>query len=225
MKHLKILMSTLLMLALTVSLQSCLKDDGDDYSIIYPNALVTLKTNSGDGAFYLQLDDSTTLLPTNMKASPYGNKEVRALINFRYADAQSGSYSKAAYVNWIDTVRTKKMAQDLGGDNKTTYGNDPLEVVNDWTTVVEDGYLTLRFRTYFDLFTIHSLNLVKGDNPYEVVLYHDAKGDVNSEVGDGLIAFRLDQLPDTEGKTVDLTLKWQSFSGEKSIKFKYRTRK
>lgn len=29
---------------------------------------------------------------------------------------------------------------------------------------------------------------------------------------DGLVAFKLDELPDTEGKTVKLKLKWKSFS-------------
>ena len=76
---------------------------------------------------------------------------------------------------------------------------------------------------------MHRLNLVKGSKPYEVVLYHDAAGDsLNGlkpvQVGDGLIAFRLNDLPDTEGKTVELTLKYKSYSGEKNIKFKYRTR-
>ena len=38
-------------------------------------------------------------------------------------------------------------------------------------------------------------------------------------------SFNLDRLPDTEGKTVKLTLKWNSFSGEKSAEFDYCTRK
>ena len=70
----------------------------------------------------------------------------------------------------------------------------------------------------------HYLRLVKGDKPYEVILYHDADGDVHGQVADGVIAFRLNDLPDTEGETVDLTLRWNSFSGEKSAQFKYRTR-
>ena len=37
-------------------------------------------------------------------------------------------------------------------------------------------------------------------------------------------SFRLDRLPDTNGKTVDLTLEWNSFSGKKTAKFKYRSR-
>lgn len=206
-------------------LQSCLDNDDDDNSVNFPNVLVTVKTNSSDGRVFLQLDDSTTILPVNMKTSPYGSKEVRALANIRIEKGQEGHYSKAAYVNWLDSILTKNMAPNLGEENDKVYGKDPVEIVKDWTTVVEDGYITLRFRTYYGNGTRHVINLVKTDNPYEVMLHHNAMGDIRGVVRDGLVAFRLSDLPDTQGKTVDLTLKWQSFSGMKSVKFKYRSRK
>lgn len=224
MKRVKMIFMVMATMLATMSFQSCLDDD-DDNAVNYPNALVTLKTNPADGTFFMQLDDSTTILPTNMKTSPYGNKEVRALANFKIGEGQSGHYSKSAYVNWIDSIRTKAMAPNLGDKNDATYGTDPVEIVRDWTTVVEDGYLTLRFRTYFGGMRTHIVNLVKTDKPYEVRLYHNAVGDFKNRVQDGLIAFRLSDLPDTGGKEVYLTLKWRSFSGEKSVKFKYRTRK
>lgn len=208
----------------SLALYSCDNDDVEP-SIRYPNALVTIKTNSSTGQVYFQLDDSTTILPTNIKESTYGKKELRALTNFKVQEGQSGHYSKTAYVNWVDTILTKNMAQSFGDKNKEKYGDDALEIVKDWTTVVEDGYITLRFRTYFGNNIKHAINLVKGDNPYEVVLYHNAFGDAKGYVSDGLVAFSLKDLPDTQGKTVDLTLKWQSFSGMKSVKFKYTTRK
>lgn len=208
----------------SLALYSCDNDDVEP-SIRYPNALVTIKTNSSTGQIYFQLDDSTTILPTNIKESTYGKKELRALTNFKVQEGQSGHYSKTAYVNWVDTILTKNMAQSFGDKNKEKYGDDALEIVKDWTTVVEDGYITLRFRTYFGNNIKHAINLVKGDNPYEVVLYHNAFGDAKGYVSDGLVAFSLKDLPDTQGKTVDLTLKWQSFSGMKSVKFKYTTRK
>ena len=143
-----------------MAFMACNNDDDYDNSVNYPNALVTIKTNTATGQVYLQLDAATTVLPPNMH----------------------------------------------------------------WTTVVEDGYLTLRFRTYFGNRTKHVVTLVKGANPYEVVLHHDAKGDVRGVVKDGLVAFRLSDLPDTHGKAVDLTLKWKSFSGVKSVTFKYTSR-
>lgn len=207
-----------------MAFMACNNDDDYDNSVNYPNALVTIKTNTATGQVYLQLDDATTVLPTNMKTSRYGNRELRALANLTMQEGQPGHYSKTAFVNWMDTILTKKMSPDLGAKNDQTYGTDPLEIVKHWTTVVEDGYLTLRFRTYFGNRTKHVVTLVKGANPYEVVLHHDAKGDVRGIVKDGLVAFRLSDLPDTHGKAVDLTLKWKSFSGVKSVTFKYTSR-
>ena len=127
--------------------QSCLDDDNDNwYGKVIPNALVTVK-NVDDGSFFLQLDDSTTLLPINVASSPFGEKEVRALVNYDEVDEVSGRYSKAVHINWIDSILTKPIAPDLGEENDVVYGTDPVEIVRDWVTIAEDGYLTLRFRT------------------------------------------------------------------------------
>ena len=101
--------------------------------------------------------------------------------------------------------------------------------MNDWVTIAEDGYLTLRFRTQQgDYQTKHFVNLLLSENPenpYEVEFRHNAFGDTEGKMGDALVAFKLDQLPDTQGETVKLKLKWNSFSGEKSAEFDYCTRK
>lgn len=73
----------------------------------------------------------------------------------------------------------------------------------------------------------HFVNLIPTNNPqnpYEVEFRHDAKGDVSGRVGDGLVAFKLDNLPDTEGETVKLKLIYKSFNSTKSIEFDYKTR-
>ena len=214
----------LLLIVCAMSLQSCNNDDVIlDPPVNYPNALVTVKTDNATGQVYFQLDDSTTILPTDVSISRFAGKEVRALTNLMILKDTSAPYTRKAIVQWIDTIRTKNMAPDLGAQNNIKYGNSPIEIVKDWTTVVEDGYLTLRFRTYFSDRGTHVVSLVKGTNPYEVVLHHDAKGDMGGEVRDGIVAFKLNDLPDTHGQTVDLTLKWESFSGPKSVKFKYRS--
>lgn len=210
--------------------QSCLDDDDDyPYSKVLPNALVTVKPVD-DGSYFLQLDDSTTLLPVNMPSSPFGQKEVRALANFDESNEPSGIYSKAVHINWMDSILTKTTAPDLGvAANDSVYGTDPVEIVNDWVTIAEDGYLTLRFRTVWgDSDKRHFVNLLTGrnaENPYEVEFRHNAYGDVYGSYADGLVSFKLDSLPDTGDKTVKLKLKWKSFDGDKSAEFNYRTRK
>lgn len=213
-----------------VSLQSCDKDD--DYSNLYANALVTVKPLNGGEEFYLQLNENTMLKPVNITKSPYGNKKVRALINFEDAPEQStNSIYKPVVLNWIDSIRTKEIVPTLGGEieNLKEYGDDALDIVRDWVTIAEDGYLTLRFRTYWGYTNIsHTLNLVYGQNPknpYEITLYHNNNGDFHERIADGIIAFDLSKLPDTKGEWVDLTLKWKSlaYNSERSATFKYKT--
>ena len=234
MKKISLLLASTGLMALTFAFQSCLNDDDNDYSMVYPNALVTVKPDAENTSFYMQLDDERTLRPVNMKQSPFGTKEVRALVNYREPTKEEigkegvSSDMPCVYVNWIDSILTKPMAENFDEEqNKKTYGNDPVEIVNDWVTVAEDGYLTLRFRTRWGM-AKHHVSLVYRtdvDTPYFVTFYHDAEGDTDERVGDALVAFSLEGLPDTNGETVDLTLQWESFSGTKTTKFKYCTRK
>lgn len=228
MKTLKLLLMATGVLFTSLTFQSCLDDDDYNYGYLTPNALVTVKPVS-DNSFFLQLDDTTTLLPVNIASSPYGNKEVRALVNCREVNEPAEGYSKAVYVNWIDSILTKQIAPDLGVENDSVYGTDPVDMIRDWVTIAEDGYLTLRFRTNWgDRNKAHFVNLLASQdpaNPYEVEFRHNAYGDVYGVEGDGLVAFNLGSLPNTEGKTVKLKLKWKSPVGDKSVEFDYCTRK
>lgn len=227
MKKLSIILLGMSLLAGTF-FTSCRKDDGE----VYTTALVTVKPNADNTSVYLQLDDNTALLPVNISSSPFGNEEVRALTSYRKAkDSEMkavGTTMQQVYVNYLDKILTKDTAENLGAEqNAITYGIDPVEIVNDWVTIAEDGYLTLRFRTYWGGVSTHMVNLVYDgteENPYHVTFYHNANNDVMGRLGDGLAAFRLSELPDTEGKTVDLTLEWNSFTGTKVAVFKYCTR-
>lgn len=229
MKQLKFTLLSLGMLLAATAFQSCLDDDDKHYvGRNLPNALVTVKT-MGDSC-YLQLDDSTTLYPINIKKLPFGNKEVRALTNFTITDKTKEHYDKVVYVNWIDSILTKQTVPNLGDkENAEKYGNDPVDIVRDWVTIAEDGYLTLRFRTYWGGSKTHTINLVTGVNPndpYEVELRHNANGDPQLRQGDALVAFDLENnLPDTQNKTVKLTIRWNSYAGEKTVAFDYCSRK
>ncbi len=229
MRTMKFLTVLVLTIVSAMAFVSC--DDDDDrvwYYPSYPNALVTVKPVAGN-AFFLQLDDSTTLYPTNMTTSPYGDKEVRALVNFTEVKPVNEDYTKSVVINWIDSILTKPAVPYPGEGNDGKYGNDPIEIVRDWVNIAEDGYLTLRFRTRWGNNGVaHFVNLLTGTNPndpYEVEFRHNAFGDVNGMAGDALVAFKLTGLPDTGGKKVKLTLKYNSYDGVKTIQFDYQSRK
>lgn len=209
------------LMALTFTLQSCELDDNDSYDVRRPSALVTVRPQA-DKTFTMQLDDKTTLTPSNMQTSPFGDKEVRALVNYT-EDVQTNGSIRSVHINWIDSIRTKLPVVTAGADNDKIYGNDPIEIVRDWVTVAEDGYLTLRIRTRWgSLHTTHYINLLTGtnpENPYELELRHDAKGDIDGAVGDALVAFNLNNLPKNGNEDLKLKLNWTSFSGKKSAEF------
>lgn len=220
----------LLVAAVTV-LQSCDLDDADNGTIYFrpgsvPNAIVTVKT-AADNTVYLQLDDKTTLLPTNLKEHPFNGKEIRAFVNYRAVGDNAAPYSKAVVVNWIDSVLTKPTVPTLGNKDAEEYGSDPVEILKGFPTVCEDNYLTLAIGTVWgDTGKKHLVNLVTGtnpDDPYEVVLRHDAYGDTRGKYSYTTAAFSLKALPKTGGKTVKLKLKFNSFEGEKTAEFDYCT--
>ena len=39
-----------------------------------------------------------------MTKSPYGEKEVRALVNYKEVDEPSDIYTQAVHINWIDSI-------------------------------------------------------------------------------------------------------------------------
>lgn len=222
MNNLKLAMGLLSLLTTIFALHSCSTDD-DGEAINRPTALVTVRpVMEGSDAFVMQLNDSVILQPTNLKTSPFGQKEVRALVN--YTTEKGNKNSRNVYVNWIDSIRTKQPVQSQGTiADAQKYGNDPIDIVRDWVTVAEDGYLTLRIRTAWGSANVkHNINLLTGtnpNNPYEVELRHDAKGDVGGKVGDALIAFNLNNMPHEGKQKIRFTLKWKSYMGNKSLDF------
>lgn len=219
--------------ALAVLSLSCTKN-GTDYSKYYPNYLLTCKTNDA-GTFYLQLDDKTTALPKNVSKPLFGGKEVRALANITdlgEGNKENGGegFDRVVEINSIDSILTKKPVESLGSveEDVKKWGDDNIAIVGLWATGVEDGYLNLCFEAAWGVYgKVHYINLVTGtdpEDPYTVVLRHDANGDDilnGGRVVRSLVAFSLRGLPSTQGKTVDLKLKYDTAEGQKTATYKY----
>lgn len=229
MKKIFAFLTVALMAILTFSLQSC---DDDDNEVAVPGyALVTVKPNVVGGSFVMQFSDSLQVMASNMTLSPFGDKEVRALIAYTSPEGTQQGEMPRVHVLWMDSVMTKPVADNLGENgNKDKYGDEPIEVVNSWETVAEDGYLTIRFRGYWgNLSKAHAINLVHrtdANQPYLLHLYHDNKDDEGKIVADGLVAFRLPAAFNEGEKPITITLQYESYSGKlKTVDFKYIPRK
>lgn len=188
--------------------------DDDDWDDNFSRAVVTLKTDPSTGQPYMQVTDSTVVFPSNLSGAPYGGKEVRAFVDFRFDDKASAHAGRSITVLRMDSIRTKDMAPNLA-DNDKAYGNDPLEIMNSWITVWEDNYLTLHFQTTFSGSEVHYINLIQTAKD-TLELRQNANGDVSGPVGNGYIAFRLKDIKPADGDHI--ILKWNSYKGIRKIK-------
>ena len=113
-------------------------DNEDDsfpvYPINRPNALVTVKPDNSGTRFMMQLDDSTTINAVNIQKAPY-DKEVRAFVSFRMLTPPDKRRHYDVYVNWMDSILTKPMSQYVEAGQPAAYGEDPVEILREWTVV------------------------------------------------------------------------------------------
>ncbi|MFA6767510.1 MAG: NigD-like protein [Parabacteroides sp.] len=213
-----------------LSFFSCLGDD-DGYSLDKMSVgIVTIKPLS-DNSYYLQLDDSTTIMPVNSYI-PSNLKERRAIAYFTLLSDEISGYSHAAQIIRMDSVLTKSIAEDLSNQNDSIYGTDPirLNTYSAWSKSgvwIEDGYLNIDFITEFGGYKKHFLNLIHktgSNDPYELEFRHNANGDMVSRELSSIVAFKLNKLPSTDKKTVKLTLHYMTQNGDKTIELNYKSK-
>lgn len=205
-------------------LTSCLGKNNPDYSNYYAG-IVTVKTNPATKEVYLQLNEKTTLLPTNIKEHPFKGKEVRALVNYKDdKKAPHKGYTKAVHVLGIRGILTKDMVPSKD-NNDAAYGKDPIGLGKN-QCLIEDGYLTIFFSArYGDSKKPHEVNLVSGvdpNDPYTLELRHDAKGDTNVRTeARAYAAFSLKNLPSTNGEKKMLKIRFITETGSQTINLEY----
>ncbi|MGN0213909.1 MAG: hypothetical protein ACI4AH_03765 [Muribaculaceae bacterium] len=224
MRRFKFILTAIAFMACATAFVSCDDDDDNDLKDTY-YAIVTLKTDNS-GLTYFQVDKNTIAVPTNINGNMYNGKEVRALTQFRlnYVEqanndlAGTGIKKWNVTVAWVDSILTKPTVASLGLDtDKLTYGDDPVQVSNDWTTVAEDGYVTIHFLAHWGTYGIaHRINLVSGvnpDDPFEFRLCHDKMGDTGTYLAYGMAAFNIKDIIEREGEPEKITITYNASLG------------
>jgi hypothetical protein len=179
----------------------------------------------GDNAFYLTLDDSTTLWPAAPLYIYYEpDRPQRVQINYTLLGDNFQGYDYAIKLNRIDTILTKQIAKDMGEKNDSIYGKDPVEIASIW---VGDGFLNIHFKAYFSGNVKHFVNLLRDEtadeaSSYKLEFRHNAFRDNSSYLRHGIVAFDLSQL-DTQGKDASLFIKVKTFDGVTEFERKYNS--
>jgi hypothetical protein len=107
--------------------------------------------------------------------------------------------------------------------NSATY-SDPMDIVTDWMTCLEDGFLTLHYMIPTSGEKKHEFSLYRSLYDYnQYYLIHQADGDTKGSVKDGIVCFDVSNaLSKTEGKTVKLSFAYIDLNHtEKRLTFDY----
>ena len=222
--HLKNILTALAISCLALS---CAKDamypqfDADNPSYGWVTAIVSIKQSPDDTVFF-QLSDNERLFPENWQDR--FEKVCRLYCRLYIFPQTVGSYGKKTRVEWAEALEEGRYTTD-----SDVSGSDGLDILDDWMTGVEDGFLTLHYSTWWGNGTVqHKLAVVAGTNaedPYELQLRHDACGDARKEQTDALIYFDINDLPSTGGEYKTLTLKWTNCAGKLSErKYSFKSR-
>lgn len=215
---------TWLVLAITMSLfglNAC--QDDDDYSL--GKFAIEIMTVVPDGdTYYLRRDNGEKLWPFATNCPGYNSSKTRAQVNYTMLSDSIPGFSHGIKINWIENILTKNISPYRGAENDSIYGTDPVKII---AMNIGDGYLNIRFAANFGNTGVkHLISLIQDqevNTPYALELRHQAYGDNALYAAEGLVAFDLSSLLNTGGQTVELTIKVNTFEGEKSYKLAYNS--
>ena len=209
----------------------CMKDFGPsvDYENEIPlsgevTALFTIKQNA-EGALFFQAGEHK-LLPADLEWDFVRQQRVMANV---YVNAEMRDEYRMCSVYWVEPLDEGVFEKGAFNYQAVVVPPDGLDILlNSWITGVDDGYLTLHYKTWWGSVPLHhdfSLVCLDAGNPYSLTLVQDSHGDGHDELAEGVICFDINDLSDTGGETVTITLNWIKLDGTAgTADFEFRSR-
>lgn len=204
-------------------LNSCNKDDGYSLDNAWYSVATIHTEGNGASSYWITLDSGVSLWPAATNIPWYKPKDKqRAFVVYTILSDKYGNYDHAVKILDIKDILTKQIAEDLGEDNDSIYGTDPVKLSDMW---IGDGFLNIIFEFNYGGDAVHFINLMKNDNvrtPYFFEFRHNAYDDSKRYRNKGIVAFDLSAI-DTNGEEVELTIQVNTFDGTKDFKIKYHS--
>lgn len=175
------------------------------------------------GVRYIQLDPKSAayvINPSEIQVIPSG---TRVFLEYRRVlSSETPAFcTEAILVEWTSPLDMGEIRYDMMARE-----SDPVSIKTDWITSVEDGFLTLHYAFPSKGKASHRFSLYPGVTKYDFRLLHEANGDVEGDLTDGIICFPIgEQLFESDGKItfsvtyIDLNRK------EKTLTLDYRSPK
>lgn len=158
-----------------------------------------------DGVKTVRIDASTLALVENpdiLTGILNGSRII-----FEYSSGYGGGLpdfcTESIFLHWASALEVGTVSRMP----VSAPGGDPMEIVTDWITSLEDDFLTVHYSVRTSGSVKHSFTLSPGTQAGEYFLRHDAHGDRGGELTEGIICFPVTALlPETCGESVTLSL-------------------
>ena len=191
---------------------------GENYSYSDPqkgmsNDLAIGTVRSRDGVRFIRLDEKSCSQVMNPSGIADIKDGTRVFLQYRYVVAASIAdfCTDAILVEWASPLDMGEIRYEMHA-----IAGDPVDILMDWITSLEDGFLTLHYTIQASGNVKHDFSLYPSVEPNTYRLVHDAHRDIRGTQTDGIICFDVSGLlPDTEGKTVELHLDYIDLNNTK----------
>lgn len=184
-------------------------------------AIATLK-RAPDGVVYLQVNENLKIVAEHPGLDPLWEQAggpARVYCQFHLIEKHAVKYYWAE-IEWYEFVAMWDGSFVLDG------GDDGLDIVDDWMTSLEDGFLTIHYSAWWGRGNIKHFIFLERDGLYTFRLIHEANGDERIEKTDALYCLNLDYIADIfDEEHNTITIKWKTCAGqpaEKTFLFKGR---
>lgn len=211
---------------------SCSVEDMNSEEFSLELATVNL-IDQESGAYYLTLDDGSTLKPTayDIAFEPKANQRVKVNYTIISSAKNPGmaytNYDHTGKINYIQNILTKPVIE-LTAENEKEVGNDPVKLLDFW---IGDHYLNIHFGINMSGAHAHTFNLVKNtliektntDNEIVLEFRHNTNGDTQLYGRDDYAAFDLRSLQVQGKNKLSIKIKIKNFDlEEKEYKIEYK---
>ena len=186
------------------------------------DAVVTVMQTEQQIIFF-QVDSVSRLYPLNYEQPFTGPKRLACRVIDSLDDIVEGNKNyHLGWVIWSEEVVKGEVG--IADAEIQPLPDDGLDILEDWMTTLEDGFLTLHYASFWGDGSVEHRMCLDKTGEAEFCLRYYRNGDENLHEGDALIYFDLnDCLPKTEG--MDIKLKWTTGAGESAEKsFRFRSR-
>ena len=177
------------------------------------NDLAIGTVRSRDGVRFIRLDEKSCSQVMNPKEIADIKDGTRVFLQFRYVVAENLAdfCTDAILVEWASPLDVGEIRYDM-----QARGGDPVDILMDWITSLEDGFLTLHYSIPASGSVKHDFSIYPGVETNTYRLVHEANGDSKGSLTDGIVCFDVSGvLPDTEGKTMELHLDYIDLNNTK----------